>query len=255
MVAQQVKGRTETTNGSAQKVCLEHKRKFKECLADIAAHRLETQKQRERDKQAAEQRILQEKERITTEIVDHGLWLTIADVIDDGLSSLKSETKKREALKAQIRFRKTVLQQSSEDKDIFTFSKNGRDQFNSVELRDNLIKLLEAAQAPSISQSKAHGHHTDEEDLSYLVGKHIKHNFSEDGQLVTYRGRVIPQVPGFPNWFNVTYTHEPDVVYTYNLRPQQFNFLFLIQGEFKNQCGVIYKHKSKNTDPPTDLLH
>ena len=138
---------------SARKVCPEHKRKFKERLADIAAHRLETQKQRERDKQAAEQRILQEKERITTEIVDHGLWLTTADV-DDGLSSLKSETKKREALKAQIRFRKTVLQQSSEDKDIFKFSKKGRGQFNSAKLRDNLIKLLEAAQTLSISQNK-----------------------------------------------------------------------------------------------------
>lgn len=43
---------------SARKVCPEHKRKFKERLADITAHHLETQKQRERDKQAAEQRIL-----------------------------------------------------------------------------------------------------------------------------------------------------------------------------------------------------
>ena len=36
------------------------------------------------------------------------------------------------------------------------------------------------------------------------------------------------------------------------IRTQQFNFLFLIQGEFKNQCGgdVIYKHKSKNTARP-----
>jgi hypothetical protein len=57
----------------------------------------------------------------------------------------------------------------------------------------------------------------DKEDLSYLVGKHIKHKFSEDGQLVTYSRRVISQVPGFPNWFNVVYTREPDIVYTFNL--------------------------------------
>jgi F0F1-type ATP synthase membrane subunit b/b' len=43
-------------------------------MANIAAHRQEIQMQRERDKQAAEQRILQEKERITTEIIDHA-WL------------------------------------------------------------------------------------------------------------------------------------------------------------------------------------
>ena len=41
---------------------------------------LEMQNQRERDKQPAEQRILHEKERITTEIIGHGLWLTAADV-------------------------------------------------------------------------------------------------------------------------------------------------------------------------------
>ena len=59
---------------TAWKVCPEHKRKFKERLADIAANRLEMQKHCEREKQVAEQRILQEKEPITTEIVDHGLW-------------------------------------------------------------------------------------------------------------------------------------------------------------------------------------
>ena len=90
----------------ARKVCPEHKRKFKERLAGIAAHRIEMQEQRERDKQAAEQRVLLEKERITTDIVDHGLWLT-ADV-DHGLASLNSETKKKAALKAQLRFRKTT---------------------------------------------------------------------------------------------------------------------------------------------------
>ena len=72
MVAQQVKEELKQLMESAQKVCPQHKMKFKECLADIAAHCLETQKQCERDKQAADQRILQEKECITTEIVDHG---------------------------------------------------------------------------------------------------------------------------------------------------------------------------------------
>ena len=42
------------------------------------------------------------------------------------------------------------------------FSKKGRGQFNSAELWDNLIKLLKAAQTLSLSQNKAHGHHTDE---------------------------------------------------------------------------------------------
>ena len=138
-----------------------------------------------------------------------------ADDVDEGLASFKSETKKKEALKAQLRFRKTVLQQSSEDKDIFKFSKKGRGQFNSSELRDNLIKLLEAAKA--LLTGKSHDQCADQRDLSYLVGKHIKHKFSEDGQFVIYSGRIISQVPGFPNWFNVVYNREPNVVYTFNL--------------------------------------
>ena len=60
---------------NARKVCREHKSKFEKRLANIAAHCQEMQKQCERDKEAGEQRILQEKERITTEIVDHGLCL------------------------------------------------------------------------------------------------------------------------------------------------------------------------------------
>ena len=77
------------------------------------------------------------------------------------------------------------------------------------------MKLLDAAQA--LSTEHSHKGHMDKQDLSYLVGKHIKHKFSEDGQLVTYSGRVISQVPGFPNWFNIVYTYEPNVVYTFNL--------------------------------------
>ena len=84
---------------TARKVCPEHKRKFKERMANIAANHKEIQMQRERDKQAAEQRIdLQEKEGITTEIIDHGLWLTVADV-DDGLALLTSETRRKKHLK------------------------------------------------------------------------------------------------------------------------------------------------------------
>ena len=28
---------------------------------------------------------------------------------------------------------------------------------------------------------------------------------------------VISQVPGFPDWYNVVYIEEPDIVYTYKL--------------------------------------
>ena len=56
---------------------------------------------------AKKKRILHKKECITTKIVDCGLWLTAADVHD--LESLKFETKKRAALKSQIRFRTETI--------------------------------------------------------------------------------------------------------------------------------------------------
>ena len=95
-----------------------------------------------------------------------------------------------------------------------------------------LVKLLDTTQVLSTRNSQKD--HTDKENLSYLVGKHIKHKFIEDGQLITYSGRVISQVPGFPNWFNVTvvYTCEPDIIYTMSfnlsndLKNRGFNYMF-----------------------------
>ena len=36
-----------------------------------------------------------------------------------------------------------------------------------------------------------------------LVGKTIDHQFIEDGQIVQYSGRVVSQVSGFPERYNV----------------------------------------------------
>ena len=80
-------------------------------MENIAAHRLQMQKQRERDQQS--------KLFYMSKIIDHA------------------------SLKAHI---KTVLQQSSEDKDIFKFSKKKK-----VSGQFNLYKLQGAVQALDIS--------------------------------------------------------------------------------------------------------
>ena len=51
-----------------------------------------------------------------------------------------------------------------------------------------------------------------------LVGKSVVHRFLEDEQLVTYNGRVLSTVLGFPEWFNIVYDNEPNVVYTFKLQ-------------------------------------
>lgn len=49
--------------------------------------------------------------------------------------------------------------------------------------------------------------------MPLLVGKSIKHKFS-NGE--TYFGHAISVVPGFPKWYNVKYVGD-DAVYAYNL--------------------------------------
>lgn len=122
---------------------------------------------------------------------------------------MKSETQKRKALKAQLRFRKKVLQQQHPDDSTFSFWSKQRGQFDSQLLRQNLLKLIEGVKCNDGSTS----------DITpSLADKDIEHKFKEtDGTLKAYKGKVISQVPGFPEWYNVVYTEEPDIVYTFKL--------------------------------------
>lgn len=200
---------------TARKLVPKHKERFRERLAAIEAYRLEMQKKNQEDKIAAMQRLLLEKERITSDMIKYGLWQSESDV-NEGLQLAKTETQKRQSLKAQLRFRKTVLQQHApaSDKDIFKFSTKSKGQLNSKALRENLLKLINEAAAVECSSLPVHG---GAENPINLVGKCIDHQFKEDGQLVTYSGKVVSTVPGFPEWFNVVYNNEPDVVYSYKL--------------------------------------
>lgn len=38
-----------------------------------------------------------------------------------------------------------------------------------------------------------------------------------DGKLQGFHGYVISQVPGFPEWYNIVYDEEGDIVSTYQL--------------------------------------
>ena len=46
-----------------------------------------------------------------------------------------------------------------------------------------------------------------------LIGKYVCHKFNEE-QIVTSNGRVVSTVP---EWFNIVYDNEPDVVYSFKL--------------------------------------
>lgn len=152
--------------------------------------------------QEAERKLIEAKEKITTDIISHGLWQSISQM-DSCLSGIKSETQKRAAIKIQLRFRKTVLQQVTSDL-VYNFSSKEKGPFNSQLLRENLAKLIHSADVEATPASS-------------LIGRAIRHKFESNGKNKFYKGRVITQVPGFPEWFNVVYNNEPEIVYSYRL--------------------------------------
>ena len=62
-----------------------------------------------------------------------------------------------------------------------------------------------------------------ETSASSLVGKLVKHRFEDKGKLRFFKGRVISQVPGFPEWFNIVYDKEPGIVYSFKLSEDMDN--------------------------------
>ena len=93
---------------TARKLVPKHKQKFRERLAAIQAHRTEVQQKQEKEKQAAKQKFLLEKERITTDMIQFGLWQSETDV-NEGLKIAKSETQKRQLLKAKLYCNKYMM--------------------------------------------------------------------------------------------------------------------------------------------------
>ena len=83
---------------TARKMSSKHKKAFKERLKALQEQRIQVQQERERQKQESEERLLLQKEKITTDIVLSGLWLSVEDV-DRNLQQYSSEPQKREALK------------------------------------------------------------------------------------------------------------------------------------------------------------
>lgn len=94
----------------------------------------------------------------TNDILYWGLWQTIEQV-ENILKPMK-EKDKVEALNAQLRFRKNILQQRTSNSEVFNFTKSEsggkrRRNLTSKELTDNVKKLVqESFSIVSESQDK-----------------------------------------------------------------------------------------------------
>ena len=185
-----------------------HLQKFRERQKAIEAQRAEALMNKQQQMYEAEQRALREKEKYTSDIVTYGLWQSPDDVVQK--MSLLTKTKQKLALKAQLRFRKHVLQQKHSDKDIYKFSDKTSGTYSVAKLQENLLRLIQLAQTQLLLSNPSNL-------TSTLVGKRVLHYFNVDGKLQGFHGYVISQVPGFPEWYNIVYDEEGDIVSTYQL--------------------------------------
>ena len=185
-----------------------------------ARHEILLKKQLEKKQkiQTAAENTLRRKEELTVIIVDAGLWQTrqkVNTVMDSIPNTNAGNNERHTALKKQIKFRRQILHQHI-DGDKKFFSDNGKPK-PWQQIRDHLFKFIDAAQSVTEGQSvQTTVAHEESVAIPLLVGKTVKrymHNEIEDGgiELVPYTGKVISQVPGFPEWFNI-YTTKIDGV-------------------------------------------
>ena len=180
-------------------------------LAEFSERRKENLQQKQERLSKLRQKQFEKKEDLTKNIMYYGLWQSPAE-IDEKLSTIKTQKEKLEALKVQINFRKSVLEQPVSDKHLLQFSSKETGNFSVAQLTENVKALVEGAHLIVANRCNSA-----EGGTHMLVGKRVQHRFvDENEEIVWYGGDVISQVPGFPEWFNITYDDDP-AVYSYQL--------------------------------------
>jgi hypothetical protein len=147
-------------------------------------------------------KVFKQKETLVYKITVMGLWQSVTEV-DSKLLTYNSTTAKMDAIKTQLQFRKSVLQQPAA-KYIYQYSSVTEGKFSLEKLITNVKQLVgDAAVLPP------------PDEAAYIIGCRIRHLFIQSGEPSWFPGRVISQVPGFPDWFNLVYDDDGDSVYTF----------------------------------------
>ena len=152
----------------------QHRRRYHHRISVIEEAAIEQQHKKEKEKEVS-------KTATASEGKDYHTPASQLAMLD----GIKSGTKKSEVIKAQLRFRKTVLQQRVPDMSVYQFSSKEKGPFTSTMLCENLLKLIQAADTEASSSSS-----------SSLTGKVVKHRFQDaKGKLKYFKGRII-HIPG-----------------------------------------------------------
>ncbi|KAH3859500.1 hypothetical protein DPMN_102317 [Dreissena polymorpha] len=168
-------------------------------LREIEAKHIEIQQRRKQELEEKEKKRLVALGNMTQDVCDYGLWQS-CEQVNEGLGRLKTDSQKRNALQAQLRFRKKVLKQKHSDKQVYNFSRKDQEvkyiQLSVAQLQQNVLKLIQDTLATPTHEKQSTG-------IPVLVGKFIEHTFLEGAERKVYNGNVISVVPGFDEWYNV----------------------------------------------------
>lgn len=158
---------------------------------------------------------LKRKEDLTNLIIDAGLWQS-REQVDGKMNECDNNNERFNACKNQIKFRRDILHQLLPDDKKFKFPEQGIKKTWTA-MRDHLYKFIDAALSHVEGESAQTMTSNDETvSIPLLVGKMVTHFFISEGERLPYTGKVISQVPGFPQWFNIVYDDD-EAVYTYKL--------------------------------------
>jgi len=192
---------------AAKRIAPKHKALFKERREQIKQYRAQQLREKAAEIERKRRREEQEREELLAKIDQLGYWRSVSTV-NSKLRQFHYISQKKEALKAQIKYRKIILQQTA-DSSLFKFSENRK--VHSIEkLSSNLCELIK------LSASNCSGEYMEERlskrhrtalDPADFVGKVIDHRFKEpDGSLSWYRGIIEKQIGGRNSWtFEIGY--------------------------------------------------
>lgn len=181
---------------------------FKNRIQEIKQQRIYKMQEKIKKRGELERERIRKQTEYTNNIIYHGLWQSESQV-ENMIKSYKSQTEKINMLKAQLKFRKKVLHQVSEDKATYNVTKTvmdnkSRQHLSVDELIDNLNSLIRQAIVKDAQTNEEH---------HILVGKRVRHCFQDksDGQIGNkwYYGRIISQVHTSTVSYNQKYLYHP----------------------------------------------
>ena len=106
-------------------------------LEDISSKRKDSLRKKEEKLSRIRQKQFEKREELTTKIMYYGLWQPVQE-IETNLSTITTQKEKLEALKKQINFRKTVLEQPVQNKTLYQFSSKDTGNFSVAQLTEHL---------------------------------------------------------------------------------------------------------------------